>query len=127
MILGEGRGEMSGENNYDLLVNKWKELKTLSFPESPQEPFLFNLYLALSEYEVYVSKIGSSFLKKGNLLDKNSIQIDEEWNEKLDSFIADENCADQVSALKNHKQHLDEFLRLVLYAGSIEINLNNKS
>lgn len=105
---------MSGENNYDLLVNKWNELKTLSFPESPQEPLLFNLYLALSEYEVYVSKIGISILEKGEPIDKNSIEIDEDWNEKLDSFTQDENSTDQVSALKNHKHYLDEFLRLIL-------------
>jgi hypothetical protein len=120
-------GEMSEENNYELLVNKWEEIKTLNFPESPQEPYLLNLYLSLSEYEVYVIKIGSSKLEKGDLIDKNSIKIDEEWNEKIDLFTADGNCADQVFVLKNYKQSLDEFLRLVIKnTGSIETNLNTK-
>jgi hypothetical protein len=114
MILDGGILAMSGENNSELLVKKWKELKALNFPESPQEPFLFDLYLALSEYEVYVSKIGISILDKGELIDKNSIQIDEEWNEKLDSFISDKTSTDQIATLKDHKQSLDEFLRLVL-------------
>lgn len=105
---------MSGENNYELLINKWKELKTLDFPESPQEPFLFNLYLALSEYEIYVSKIVTSILETGELIDKNSIQIDEKWDEILDSLTPHENNVEQISALKKYKQCLDEFLRLVL-------------
>lgn len=90
---------------------KWKDLKKLAFPESPGHPFLDNLYLELAEYDVYVCGIAGSILEKGEHIDRESIRVDEDWNNKLDAFDSSEKDANQAcSELRQYKQALDDLL-----------------
>jgi hypothetical protein len=96
------------------LVKKLEELKNLPFPESPKEPFLDNLYIELADYDIYVNKIVTSILE-GQRLDRQSIQMDEGWNERLESFNPAEIGADkEFSSLKEYKEVLDEVMRAVI-------------
>jgi hypothetical protein len=100
---------------HELLLKKWEELKNLPFPESPGHPFLDNLYLELAEYAVYVSKIACRALENRERIDKESVCLNEDWNNKSDSFNSNESSPNEVhSSLKEYKQALDDFIRLIL-------------
>lgn len=102
-------------NQEEQLIKKCKELINSGFPESPEDPFLDNLYLELSDYHVYVTNIANSILEGRPGIEKETIRIDEEWNERLDSFDPAKNARlEACSALKQHKQILDEFIDFVL-------------
>jgi hypothetical protein len=109
----------SGPNaNIELLIRKWEELKNLTFPESPGHPFLNNLYIELAEYDVYVCNIARSIIEKGEKVDRQLVRINEDWNEKLDSFDPDESGVNQeYNEMKQYKQVLDEFISLILKMG----------
>jgi hypothetical protein len=103
------------DSRYEILRQKWEELKKLAFPESPGHPGLDNLYLELAEYDVYITNLAVSILEKGERPDRKSIQINEDLNSKLDAFNPEGSSLIQAySAIKEHKQALDEFICLVL-------------
>jgi hypothetical protein len=103
------------DSSYEILSQKWEDLKKLAFPESPGHPALDNLYLELAEYDVYVSKIAISILGNGGRIDRQSVRINEDLNDKLECFDPEgSNLSEAYSAIKQHKKALDEFISLVL-------------
>jgi hypothetical protein len=110
---GTGKMEHKSVSNTEneQIRQKWDNLKKLAFPESPGHPFLDNLYIELAEYDVYVCGIAASILEKGAHIDRESIRVDEDWNNKLDTFDSSEKDANQAcSDLRQYKQALDDLL-----------------
>jgi hypothetical protein len=108
-------GKAKTEFEFELLKKKLAELQSLTFPESPDDPFLNNLYLELADYEVNIVRYASGLLENGLRTNKEKFRIDNDWNEKLDTF--DPNKNDRIEAysvLKHHKQILDDFIDCVL-------------
>jgi hypothetical protein len=103
------------EFELELLKKKLAELKNLTFPESPEDPFLDNLYLELADYEVSILQFANKLLEGRPVTNKEIIRIDNDWNEKLETFNPDQNNRiEACSALKQYKQNLDDFVDFVL-------------
>jgi hypothetical protein len=100
---------------YEPLKKKWETLEKLDFPQSPGEPYLDNLYLELADYTVFVSTIAATILDEGLKPDKEQIEINQDWNNRLENFKPDSEVYNLVcSSMKEYKQVLDEILDLIL-------------